>query len=124
MGGYSLVSFVFGADVVAVVDDGLRAVHEVARRLELFKVRVIRRLVGGHVNVGEVIAGDGSAVQCGQGDVILLIVVRHTMHVLGIDETAADALLHIDQVELNDARDESPVLFVEAIAFTLLGGQL
>ena len=46
------------------------------------------------------------------------------MHVLGIDEATADALLHIDEVELDDTRDGSPVLFVEAVAGTLLGGQL
>ena len=46
------------------------------------------------------------------------------MYVLGIDEATADALLHIDQVELDDTRDETPVLFVEVLASALLGGQL
>ena len=124
MGRHTFGPFILGTDVVAVINDGLGAVYEVARCLEFLEGWIVCILVGGHIYVGEVIAGDGSTVQCGQGDVVLLAVCRYTMHVLGIDEATANALLHIDEVKLDDTRDESPVLFVEALAGTLLGGQL
>ena len=48
----------------------------------------------------------------------------HAVLVLGIDEAAADTGLHVDEVELDDTGDGSPVLLVEVGAGALLGGQL
>ena len=48
------------------------------------------------------------------------------MHVLGIDETAANALLHVDEVEHDDTIDISPVLRFNTFVGVLwvVGGQL
>ena len=46
------------------------------------------------------------------------------MYVLGIDETAADALLHVDKVKLYNAGNQTPVFIIESLADALLAGNL
>ena len=45
------------------------------------------------------------------------------MHVLSIDEATTDTRLHIDEVELDDTSNKTPVFLVDIRASTLFGGQ-
>ena len=100
---------------VAVVENGVGGVYEVARRLEgLQIVRVVLvhalRLGVGVVGRDEV---DGSSRRAG-----LAVLVA------GIYVAAANARHHVDQVQLDDAGDVSPVFGLRLLAVTLLGEQL
>ena len=90
--------------------------HKVTRSLPL--------LLGGFGSViAEVITGDGTFVQGCQGNVLLVGTATHAVLVAGIDEATANAGLHIDEVQLNNTCDETPVFFVEVITCTFLGSQ-
>ena len=115
--GGQVVRLVSVADVVAVIDDGLGAVYEVARRLPLFLVGIVEV-------VTVFLARDGTIVQSGQGGVGQACRVALAVYVLGIDEAAAQTGLHVDEVQLHHAGDVAPVLLVEPRAGALLGGQL
>ena len=46
------------------------------------------------------------------------------MHVLGINETATDTCLYVDEVELNDTGDITPFLLAKVIARAFFRCQL
>ena len=118
MGRYLVGAHVFSTDVVAVVDNCLRAVYEVARCLPLPLVCI--SFCGGVIVVK---SGDGSRIQGRQGGVDMIGFRTFTMDVLRIDETTTDTRLHIDQVEFDDTGNRAPHLLIEFLAGALLRGQ-
>ena len=90
MGGNAVCRQVFVADVVAVVDDGLRAVDEVTGGLPFFSI-----------SIGSLVIpfkfADGILVQLGQSGV-LMARYPFAMLVLGIDVAAADTSRDIDKI--------------------------
>ena len=110
-------SFILAADVVAVVDNHLCAVHEVTAGLPF----VLACIIG---CVNKILLGDSTCVQVGDGGVRLAGWTTFTMFVLGIDEAATDTRLHINQVEFDNTRDIAPVFLIDIGAGALLGGQL
>ena len=98
-------SLILGTDVIAVVNDGLRAVYEVTRCLPLVLMTIIS-------SIRKLLIADGTIVQFGNGVVIHARTATYSVDILGIDETTADARLHIDQVQLDDTSDIAPLLFV------------
>ena len=110
-------SFILAADVVAVVDNHLCAVHEVTAGLPFVLARIISC-------VNKILLGDSTCVQVGDGGVRLAGWTTFTMFVLGIDEAATDTRLHINQVEFDNTRDIAPVFLIDVGASALLGGQL
>ena len=110
------------ADVVAVVDDGQRAMYEVARGFPLFLF-----LNNAVVSISVILSADGIRVQLGQGYMFKSAVGGLAVYILGIDETATHTRLHIDEVQFYDARNVSPVFLVHARTCGLcrvVGGQL
>ena len=119
MGRHLAVAIVSVADVVAVVDNGQRAVYEVTRALPLhLMIGIIHRIIR------VVPLGDGLFVQRCQRGVHGIRRGRYAMYVLRIDEAAADTGRDVDQVELHDTRDGTPYLLIESGAGALLGGDL
>ena len=114
MSRHGIAFFVFAADVVAVVDNGLRAVDEVAGGFPFHFGTCICKVA----------SCDSIYVQCRQRVVLVKFIRPYLMHVLGIDEAAAHAGLHVDEVELYNARDVAPVLLIQVVASALLSRQL
>ena len=111
---YRIRTFVFTADVITVVHDGLGTVYEVTGGFP-FNLSAI---------ILEVLTGDGIFVQLRQGVMFLWIIGTNSVFILRIDESTTDTRLHVDQVQLDDARDITPVLFIDPRTGTLFGGQL
>ena len=92
--------------------------HKIARCLPLSLVGISFRS-----RVYKVPTGSCTCVQSRQGCVRTVCSRALTMHVLGIDETTAHALLHIDKVKFYDAGNETPVLLIKILSGALLGCQ-
>ena len=86
VGRHLVFTHIFVADVVAIVDNGLCAVDEVAGGLECQLIGVVLRCA-----VVIVPLGDGVFIQLCQRCVLADNLGAHAVLVLGIDETAADA---------------------------------
>ena len=114
VGRNSISACVLTADVVAVVDNGLRTVYEVTRCLP--------RHVG--TIECEVASGNGISIQGSQSVVAMLCIRTYLMYVLGIYEATTHTWLHVDKVELNNTGDVAPVLLIQIVASALLCGQL
>ena len=117
VGRYAICFLVSVADVIAVVDDGLRAVDEVTRGLPFMSESI-------GIFIAVVPLGGSTLVQCRQRGRHVVGRAGLTMLVLSIDETATDTGLHIDEVKLYDTRDGAPVLLIESITSAQLRGQL
>ena len=119
VGGNLIITHVLATDVVTVVNDGQRAVYEVARRLPVHLMfTVFSRIV-------RIVLSCGCPfVQGGQRYVRWILFRTYTVYVLGIDETATHARLHIDEVEFDDTRDVTPVFFPQTRTCTIFSGQL
>ena len=117
--GCLVLSLVLATNVVAVVDDGLAAMHKVAGRLPFLLVCII-------LVITVFLEGDSIRVQRCQDGVRQACCGTLAVHVLGIDETTAKTWLHTNKVKLYDTCDVAPVLLVEAAVrtLTLLCGQL
>ena len=72
----------------------------------------------------KVASGNSRVVQCRQSVMLVLGICTYLVYVLGIYEATAHTRLHVDEVELNDTRDVTPVFIVQVVALTLLCGQL
>ena len=75
------------------------------------------------MSVIKVFSGNSIFIQRCQSSIMLLVVPPRTMLVLCINETATNTLLHINQVEFNNAGDVAPVLLVQVVAPTLFSRQ-
>ena len=128
VGGHSIVSHILVTNIVAVVNNGLRTVYEVTRGLP-FPLIVSRTIVFNfgvfiiRINVYIVPLGDSTCVQGSQSGMLTVRFSARTMHVLGIDETTAHTLLHVDEVQFDDTRDEAPVLLIKILTNALLSSQ-
>ena len=100
VGGYGIVALILAADVIAVVDDGLRAVHEVARCLP-----VVHR----SGKILELLVADSVRIQAGHRNLMPIGLLTLAVHILCIDETATDTRLHVDKVEFDNTGDVAPV---------------
>ena len=103
------------ADVVAVVNDGLRAVYEITRTLPLigFTCRIIR----------VVPLGEGTFVQrCQCGVRRIIYFMWYAVYVLRIDEAATDTRRDVDEVEFHDTGDGPPILLMQIGATALFCG--
>ena len=120
VGGYGsagyFATFILSTDVIAVVDDGLGAMHEVARSLPLVLFVIVSR-------VRKHLITDSTTVQFGNGVVGLICRCSLAVNILGIDEATADARLHIDQVQFDDTCDVAPFLFIKTSTRAILGSQ-
>ena len=117
MGRNSIGCFILVTNIIAVINNGLRAVDEVARGLPLFL-----GVIGS--GVLERLVGNSTRIQGGQNGVSLTRTTALAMLILGIDITTTHTRLHIDEVEFYDTCDITPVFFVKSLTGTLLRGQL
>ena len=117
MGGGGIRTLVGIAGGIAVVDDLLHVMHEVTGGLHFLQVGIaigehlIRDSLGMSAGLFIIRGEDGTVVARGRAG---------AMHILGIDITAAETGLHIDQFQLSHTGDVAPVLFLRR---ALLGGQ-
>ena len=114
MGRHGIVTLILAADVVAVVDDSLRAVYEVTRCFPFHRATFIFITS----------LADGTIIQVCQGNMIQTRRRSLLMFVLGIYEATTDTRLHIDEVEFDDAGNVTPVFLVQFLTRALLRSQL
>ena len=127
MGRHTVAHQVLTTDIIAVVDNDQCIVNKVTRGLPFFlsgrctsiSLDIFPNLIGNSACVFDTT----SPVQVRQKSVFLISRLAHTVDVLGIDETTANALGNIDKVELYHTCDNAPLLGINCSASTLFGSK-